>query len=238
MRNTKFNTENFIMRSKLIHNDIYSYEFVNYTGYKNKVKIICKEHGSFLQEAGVHLKGHGCPECGKNKIAKFRTLTFEEVLIKAHNSHGDRYDYSKSIYKGMNEKTKIICRKHGEFEQILSNHIYGIQHCPKCSFTISKPEIEVQEFVKSLNFNIQTNKRSIIKPYELDIYIPSLNKAIEFNGMRWHYNKETSKNKKGYHGMKSNLCREKGIKLLHIREDLWLKNKEKMKKIIEKFIYE
>ena len=45
------------------------------------------------------------------------------------------------------------------------------------------------------------------------------------------------KKDKGYHGMKSNLCREKGIRLLHVREDLWRKNKEKMKKIIEKFIY-
>ena len=37
--------------------------------------------------------------------------------------------------------------------------------------------------------------------------------------------------------MKSNLCRKKGIKLLHIREDLWIKDKEKMKKVIEKFLY-
>lgn len=30
--------------------------------------------------------------------------------------------------------------------------------------------------------------------------------------------------------------KEKGIKLLHLREDLWLKNKEKMKKVIHKFL--
>ena len=36
--------------------------------------------------------------------------------------------------------------------------------------------------------------------------------------------------------MKSNLCREKGIKLLHIREDLWKRDKEKMKQVIIKFL--
>ncbi|MDR1019006.1 MAG: hypothetical protein LBM02_09950 [Lachnospiraceae bacterium] len=41
--------------------------------------------------------------------------------------------------------------------------------CPKCTTQISKPEIEVQEFVKGLGFEIQTNNLSIIKHYELDI---------------------------------------------------------------------
>ena len=38
------------------------------------------------------------------------------------------------------------------------------------------------------------------------------------------------------HGLKSNLCREKRIKLLHVREDLWIKDKEKMKNIIKNFL--
>ena len=72
----------------------------------------------------------------------------------------------------------------------------------------------------------------------LPIYIPELNKAIEFNGIYWHYDSRNSKRKpKGYHIMKSNLCNQKGIKLLHLREDLWKKDKEKMKKVIEKFLY-
>ena len=40
----------------------------------------------------------------------------------------------------------------------------------------------------------------------------------------------------GKHGLKSKLCRQKGIKLLHVREDLWLINKEKMKNIIKNFL--
>ena len=36
---------------------------VVYAGYEEKVKIICKDHGVFLQRAGSHLKGAGCWNC-------------------------------------------------------------------------------------------------------------------------------------------------------------------------------
>lgn len=36
--------------------------------------------------------------------------------------------------------------------------------------------------------------------------------------------------------MKSKLCKKLGIKLLHIREDLWLRDKNQMKQIILKFL--
>ena len=123
------------------------------------------------------------------------------------------------------------------FEQTPKAHLYEKQGCPKCINIISKPEIELADFIKSLNYKILTSKRNIIKPYELDIYIPSLNKAIEFNGNWWHYNHSNPNCKhKGYHAQKSNLCRKKGIQLLHIREDLWIKNPEKMKQVIQKFL--
>lgn len=67
---------------------------------------------------------------------------------------------------------------------------------------------------------IVTNDRSIIAPYELDIYIPDKRIAIEFNGIFWHsdYNPRIDK---FYHQKKSMLCRSKGIQLLHIWEDDW-----------------
>jgi len=61
------------------HGDLYSYYFVNYTGTKNQVEIICPIHGSFLQTPEVHLLGCGCPKCsiqtskGEDAIAKFLT---------------------------------------------------------------------------------------------------------------------------------------------------------------------
>lgn len=233
----KGDTERFILKAKEVHGNTYSYNLTVYTTNKNKVEIICKEHGVFSQEASSHIKGYGCYQCGRKKCVKSKTLSQEDFLEKAKKVHGDRYDYSKTVYISMNRKVTINCNKHGLFEQTPSGHIYRENHCPKCDFTISKPEIELQEFVKSLGIEIQTNRRDVIKPFELDIFIPSFNKAIEFNGMRWHYNKQTCKKEKGYHGMKSKLCREKGIVLLHVREDLWKRKKENMKETIQQFIY-
>jgi len=64
---------------------------------------------------------------------------------------------------------------------------------------------------------------------ELDIYIPKLNIAIEFNGVYWH--SEVFKNK-DYHINKTKICKSSGIELLHIWEDDW-KNK---RPIIESMI--
>lgn len=66
------------------------------------------------------------------------------------------------------------------------------------------------------NFNgvVQHSVRNIISPLELDIYIPSLKLAIEYNGCYYHSTESgTSKN---YHLDKSLKCRDLGIRLIHI----------------------
>jgi len=60
----KKTTQEFIKDSIKIHNSKYSYSNTVYKGAKDKVEIICKEHGSFYQEPTNHLQGQGCSECG------------------------------------------------------------------------------------------------------------------------------------------------------------------------------
>ena len=67
---------------------------------------------------------------GKNIMGK--KLTKEEVLDKAIEIHNNFYDYSLVNFIDNNNKVKIICPEHGEFEQLFSLHLYG-QGCPKCS---------------------------------------------------------------------------------------------------------
>lgn len=161
-----------------------------------------------------------------------KIITREIFIERSNLKHEYKYDYSKVIYNKAKIKVIITCKIHGDFEKTPDKHLQG-NGCPKCSHHVSNSEIEVQKFVKSIGCEIETNNRKILNGKELDIFIPSLNKAIEFNGKYWHYNENF---KPGKHALKSNLCREKGIKLLHIREDLWLKDKEKMKKIIVNFL--
>ena len=76
-------------------------------------------------------------------------------------------------------------------------------------------EYDLLEYIRSIyNGEIVTNRRSIIKPYELDAYLPDLQLAFEFNG-KWYHSVEND-TPINYHLMKSLLCREKGIRLVHI----------------------
>jgi hypothetical protein len=75
----KSTTEEFIDRSRLIHGYRYDYSLVDYVGHRSKVKIICKDHGTFLQAPNTHLNGHGCPDCaegGGYKTTKPGTLYY------------------------------------------------------------------------------------------------------------------------------------------------------------------
>lgn len=58
----------FIEKSNKIHNNKYDYSKVNYTGSKNKITIICSEHGEFEQRPNEHVRGRGCRKCGKKVI--------------------------------------------------------------------------------------------------------------------------------------------------------------------------
>ena len=130
--------EEFIQEAIKIHGDRYDYSNVEYVNSQSKVKIICKEHGEFEQTPSNHTHKNnfqGCPNCGKISCANTRKLSTDEFINKSKKNHGDTYDYSKTIYHGDKNKVLIICHKHGEFQQLPSNHYkYG---CNKCGIEIS-----------------------------------------------------------------------------------------------------
>lgn len=58
-------------------------------------------------------------------------MTTSEFIRKARKIHGDRYDYSKSVYSGCHSKLEIVCDRHGSFRQDASEHLRG-KDCVKC----------------------------------------------------------------------------------------------------------
>lgn len=80
--------------------------------------------------------------------------------------------------------------------------------------------------------NIIENSRKIIPPYGLDIYLPDYNLAIEFNGLFWHSELGNSKDSE-YHKIKTELCSEKGIQLIHIFQDEWVGKQTILQSIIK-----
>ena len=59
----KLTQEEFLKRAHEVHGDKYDYSKVNYVKYDTHVCIICPIHGEFFKQAGLHLKGAGCPHC-------------------------------------------------------------------------------------------------------------------------------------------------------------------------------
>jgi len=110
-------------------------------------------------------------------------------IIRNKNAHFISNDYIPIIEKYANE-----------------NHNYR-----------SKKEIELYNFIRShYDKTIIHNSKQIIKPLELDIYLPDINIAIEYNGTKWHSIENGKSN--DYHLNKSLKCRELGIRLIHIYE--------------------
>ena len=227
--------DEFIKRANSVHGNKYDYSSVDYKDTRTKIEIICKEHGSFFQSPNKHMQGNGCPTCGRERTIEHNFLTLDDFIKRARNVHGDRYDYSKSLYTGAYSKMEIICEKHGKFLQTPHNHLKGT-NCPSCGASVSKPEIKLKDFIRSFyKGEIITNSKNIIPPMELDIYVPSLNLAIEFNGGYWHSEKFKDKN---YHLRKYNLCKEKDIRLVSIWEWEILKDKDKIENFIKNLITE
>ncbi len=100
---------------------------------------------------------------------------------------------------------------------------YMIMHELEVStvFSTSVAEREICDLLDSWGIVYESNTRAVISK-ELDIYIPSHNLAIEYNGVYWHSDKFKDRY---YHMNKSLECKAKGILLLHIWEDNWLEKK-------------
>ena len=107
-------------------------------------------------------------------------------------------------------------------------------------FNIKTPNIrrncltqqEIYDFILQY-IEADFNNRKVINPQELDIYIPSKNIAIEFDGLLYHSSGYSSLSQCNsleeyptYHLEKTQACIEKGIQLFHIFENEWRDKKE------------
>ena len=198
---SKLDTNLFIYNAKKTHNNFYDYSLVDYLDSRTKIKIICPIHGVFEQTPNNHLsKEQGCFDC-LNKIHD--NTSFSNYCSLLHNN---KYNYSLVNYTLITNEVKIICPIHGVYEQRADSHKNG-NGCGKCSNNgISKEEKELNNWLNSLGIITETNNKNILNGLELDIYIPSHNLAIEYNGLYWHSEEFIDKN---YHINKTELCEKK-----------------------------
>ena len=221
-------TEQFIIDARKVHGDEYDYSKSKYINAMTYIEIICRKHGSFWQKPNTHLIGKGCFECYGSKM-----LTQEEFINRCIEKHNGFYIYDKTIYTGCNYTITITCPVHGDFQQKAGAHLYG-QGCSQCAHLISTQELELREFLGTIYENEMIfNSRAFIKPKELDIYLPDIKTAFEYNGNYWHALYE--ENDPGYHDYKRQLCKNAGITLIEVWGNDWTEFNKETKNEIKDF---
>jgi hypothetical protein len=127
------NTDQFVEKAIKVHGNRYDYSKVKYIDLETKIIIGCSIHGDFLQTPHGHLRGRVCKKCTMKKLQESVKHTSFEFINKAISVHGNRYDYSKSVYIDAHSKLKIICPTHGGFYQTSNDHLSGCG-CSKCGY--------------------------------------------------------------------------------------------------------
>lgn len=225
--------KSFIEAATKKHLGRYLYDKVQYINAHGKVAITCREHGVFYQNPTNHMQGKGCPACSGVATGKRSRSNLEQFLSAAKSIWGDRWDYSCVVYTKAHDKIEIGCRIHGLFTQTPTNHLTGKLACPKCNHTSSLAEDEVMRFAAIFGRAVQRD-RQVIKPKELDIYLPDHKLAIEYCGEYWH--SSSSKGEEAEmryrHIKKYQLCREAGVRLLTLYETEWKTHNYAVRRLI------
>jgi hypothetical protein len=231
----KYGVENFLslnnIQKQIKQTKLEKYGNENYNNIEKIKQTNLEKYGvSWISQNKEILKKQQ-----QTKKNNHNTIWYNKIISK--------YDKVKPLfnidkYKGVDYNNKyewqcIICNT--EFEDDL--YAGRAPRCPKCFPKIggnSKKEKEIVEYIKSLKIQIIENSRKIIPPYEVDIYLPEHQLAIEYNGLYYHSIEKIQD--KYYHQNKVKLAQENNIRLLHIWEHEWEDDKILIQNIIQYYI--
>lgn len=200
----------------------------------------------------------------KKEIRRKAALTYRNNIIQERaeleRTYGKLYSYGEACIIADRNKSTLtsILMRLNIYDTLIkskvSTHLYLTEqmmetlrkNCQTVDIrTTSFLEKEIADYIKSIYSGIIIeNTHDIIKPRELDIYIPEKRVAIEFDGLLWHSTlkyqrinhrlptKEEIAVCKNKHLDKTIECEKQGIRLIHIFEDEWLNKKDICKSII------
>ena len=206
-----------------VHRDKYNYKNFKYKGSKNKISVICPEHGEFKIEYTGHITGNGCQKCAGNI-----TKTGQEILNLVNNSpfyEIINVDPTKK-YK-TNDKLEIKCNlfEHHPIQKRSLNKIISRGcSCKYCGEKTSSYELFCYSFLyeREIDFSVEEH---IVYPDGthgyFDIFIDGNKKtAIEIDG-EFHYEenrmrKDGLSNLKALDKKKDKYCLDNNINLIRI----------------------
>lgn len=168
-----------------------------------------------------------------------RNTEFDRFFEKIFFSKYINPQFTKKDYYGINHSYTFKCKKcKKNFKTVLRGG--KVPRCYDCYpiQNTSKGETEIFDYIEDIvDDGVIKNSKSIIPPYELDIYIPEKKVAIEFNGLYYHSEISGGKDR-NYHLQKTELCEKKGIHLIHIFEDEWILNQDIIKRRLKTILGE
>jgi len=100
-----------------------------------------------------------------------KKLTTADWIIRFKNKHGNTYDYSNVVYVNNKTKVEILCRTHGSFFQLPSDHAYG-RGCIKCANEIASKKLRrgndsfIAKAIKLYDAKFDYSKVEYINQYE------------------------------------------------------------------------
>lgn len=213
-----YTQEEFVAKATAVHGGKYTYNKTLYSRNHIKVTVTCPTHGDFEQLPANHLQGHGCSEC-----AGFTKHTTESIVAKFKEIHNGKYDYTKTLFTGVDNFIIVTCPKHGDFDQLAYSHLIG-KGCAKCRN--SKGERSIMDFLDLLNIKYETQKKfdgcKDVTYLPFDFYLPDFNMLIEFDGkqhsipIEFWGGQERLEYIQKHDRMKTDFCERNNIKLLRI----------------------
>lgn len=187
-------------------------------GTERKVWWICSKGHEWEATVGsrTNMKS-GCPYCSGKRVIKGETdlmTTNPEIAEEWHpTKNGDLkpFDFSK----GSAQKVWWLGKCGHEWQAQICNRIYEKSGCPDCDKEnhTSFPEQALLYYIKKY-YPDTVNSNKVAIGMELDIYVPSLKIAVEYDSKIWHENNNNERELK-----KNKLCTDNNILLIRIREE-------------------
>lgn len=222
--------EEFVNKAREAHGDAYDYSLVNWVNMETPVTIICNTCGDiFTQIPSHHVRGFGCRNCCGTK-----PHTQETFIEKVKEKHGDdAFLFDKLHYTSIRNEIILICNKCKKEFPTTPRRVLQGHGCPYCARRVSKNEEALNTYLQEyLNLETEQRKRkwhSDFSNHELDIYIPELMVAIEYNGDFWH-GTANHPDPKNHQQQKMLRALEVGINVITIPEYIYTKNPERVKR--------
>jgi len=104
--------------------------------------------------------------------------------------------------------------------------LYALRHGIRFENSTTTSELEMKDFLEGLGFNVRIHDRSVIKPLEIDVYVPERKLGLEYHGLYWHNENENK------HLSKQIRAEDNGIDLIQFFDFEWDLYNQKVKSII------